>query len=525
MIGGHAAADGQVPGMVGLTHETGTVEGGVKKSNYGGGILLSVGQDGRGVALTAAHCLKYDLNTVTVLGDSLLWQKPGFTARVTEYYVHPDYAPPLGIDLAVLILDRVPADAPTAPALAGPGDGGLYAVGGEVTLAGWGPVQLNGENPDDLQVLTLPLVLPSSCKTAGRTSNDDFACCRPENGTGSSPGDSGGPVLGGTGNSRRLVAVIEGGIGASVATRVDRQHRWILDRPGIHSYVVGSAPIAVAAAPDGRTFVAHAPEGKAAAVSVLNRDWTVQASITLQGRPSAIVISADGERAYVADWRANLVRAIDTGQNAVISCVAVPAGPTALAITSDGSRLYVLNGEKVSVVNTATMNVLTSVDLHKQLTALAVAPDGASVYVTNAEDGEVTVIGTAKNAVTATWDVEGFGNTSIAVAANRIYIGSNGQDVDVLDSAGAKQPGIKLPDHRSVKALALSGPDLYVGYETTDSSNLAQAGVQVFTTAAIHAASRTRELGGAPLAALTVTPAGQVLAVNRDVSSISIIPA
>jgi YVTN family beta-propeller protein len=525
MIGGHDAEEGQFPGMIGLTHETGTVEKGLKKSNYGGGILLSVEKDGRGIALTAAHCLKYDLNTVAVHGGSLLWEKPGFTAKVREYYVHPDYAPPLGIDLAVLVLDRVPTGTNTAPALAGPGDERLYAVGSEVTLAGWGPEKLNGVNPEHLKVITLPLVLPSTCNTAGRASNDDFACCKGENGTGSSPGDSGGPVFGGEGDSRRLVAVIEGGIGASIATRVDRQRQWILERRGIHSYVVGSAPVAVTVGPDGRKFVAHAPEGKSGVVSVLGADWTMQMSIEVPGEPSAIIVAPDGARTYVADSQAKLVRVIDTVQNAALGEVKVPTGPTAMAITSDGSRLYVLNGTKVSVVNTATMEVLTSIDLGETLTALAVAPGNALVYVTNAENGEVMVIDTVLNRVIDTWDVYGFGNTSIAAAADAVYIGSNGREVYVRGSDGVEKPGIELPAHRVVKSLALSGAHLYVGYETNNSSNLAQVGVEVFNTQALDEASRTRELGGAPLASLTVTPTGEVLAVNRDVSSISIIQA
>jgi YVTN family beta-propeller protein len=521
MIGGRKAVEGDIPGMIGLTRETGTAEKDLKNSNYGGGILLSAEQNGRGAVLTAAHCLKYDLNTVTVHGGSLLWEQPGFTAKVKEYYVHPDYAPPLGIDLAVLILDGVPTNAQTAPALAGSDDAGLYAVGNTVTLAGWGPEKLNGANPESLQVLAMPLVLPSSCNKAGRKSNEDFACCKKVNGDGSSPGDSGGPVLGGAENSRRLVAVIEGGIGASIATRVDKQREWILNPAGIHSYVVGSAPVAVAVARDGRKFVAHAPEGKQATVTVLLEDWTMQASIAVPGRPSAIVVSADGARAYVADWQANQVLVIDT-ENASFSEVKVPSSPTALAITSDGSRLYVLNGEAVSVVNTGTMQVLTSLNLGRTATALAVAPGDALVYVTSEQDSKVKIIDTAANIVTATWDVGEWGNTSIAVAADRIYIGS-GQDVHIRDGAGVEQRGAEIPGDRLVKSLALSGAGLYVGYETNNSSNLAQAGVQIFKAQDVRAGSCTRELGGAPLASLTPASAGQVLAVNRDVSSISII--
>jgi YVTN family beta-propeller protein len=323
--------------------------------------------------------------------------------------------------------------------------------------------------------------------------------------------------------SRRLVAIIEGGFGASVATRVDVQRQWILGRPGIHSYVVPSRPVGISAAPDGRKFVAHAPDDKPGAVTVFNSDWTVRANIPLPGKPAAIAVSPDGARAYVADWQNSCVRVINTAQNALDGQIAIPASPTVLAVKPDGSRLYVLNHKQVSVVDTVAMQVLTSVRLDARLTAMAVAPDGTRLYVTNADDGEVKIIDTAQNTVTGTWDVGGFGNTAIVATANRVYIGSDGEDVCVRDAAGAEVTEVKLSPNRSAKALALSGTHLYVGYETTNSSNLAQAGVQIYDTQALHGTSQTRELGGAPIAALTVTSAGDVLAVNRDVSSISII--
>jgi hypothetical protein len=132
------------------------------KAHYGGAILIRRNNLGRAVALTAAHCLNYDLNAVTVRGGSLQWHS-GKTAKVREYYVHPEYALPAGIDLAVLILDDSLPEVSLAPALAGQGDDALYLTGSEVTMAGWGPTAINGESWNDLQVLTLPLVDSGGC--------------------------------------------------------------------------------------------------------------------------------------------------------------------------------------------------------------------------------------------------------------------------------------------------------------------------------------------------------------------------
>src|SRR5262245_13195380 len=113
MIGGHNAEPGEIPGMLGLRTEN---------ENYGGAAFIGV-RNGRAVALTAAHCMHYDLNTIVVHGGSLQWKDSPYTARVKEYFVHPRYAPPDGIDLAVLILDNGLPDVAQAPRLAGPDDG------------------------------------------------------------------------------------------------------------------------------------------------------------------------------------------------------------------------------------------------------------------------------------------------------------------------------------------------------------------------------------------------------------------
>ena len=68
-------------------------------------------------------------------------------------------------------------------------------------------------------------------------------------------------------------------------------------------------------------------------------------------RPSAIAISPDGTRAYVAnqgaaDPRANTVAVIDTQTNQLLTSIPVGKTPAALAITPDGARVYVANEDE-----------------------------------------------------------------------------------------------------------------------------------------------------------------------------------
>lgn len=509
MIGGSNAAEGAIPGMLGLIHNN---------ENYGGAILIGRGGHGRAVALTAAHCLNYDLNKVTVRGGSLKWYSGGRTAAVKEYFIHPDYALPKGIDLAVLVLDGPLEDVPLAPAVAGQGDAALYVPGAEVTMAGWGPEVTNGRNWDDLQAFTLSLVEPESCDREGRASNADFACCR-SGSKKTTAGDSGGPVIGGSGDARRLLGSIEGGKGgASIATRTDKQAAWIGNPRHIHSYVVGSDPAAIAVVPgSGRKYILH----DGGTVSVLHADWSSAGKLEFSGAVRAIVGSPVGKVAYVTYEL--IVSAINFETGLAIGSVVISALSSALAITSDGRLLFVSHGNSVTIIDTATMETAGTVNLNFPPSALAVTPDGKRIYVITGEDTEVRVIDFPALSVSS-WDNGGFANTCVAATADHVYVGSNGREVNVRDYKGKQVAEIQLLEYREVKSLALSQRELYVGYETIDSTP-AQAGVQVFDTSHDHQPLRARQLGRAPLGSLTPLPAGGIYAVNRLVSSISVISA
>lgn len=73
--------------------------------------------------------------------------------------------------------------------------------------------------------------------------------------------------------------------------------------------------------------------------------------------------------------------------------------------------MYVTNflAGNVSVIDTATDAVLTTIEIDRVGTGVAVSPDGAYVYVTGYEQG-VTVIETATNTVVETVVVPGVTN-------------------------------------------------------------------------------------------------------------------
>ena len=88
--------------------------------------------------------------------------------------------------------------------------------------------------------------------------------------------------------------------------------------------------------------------------------------------------------------------------------IAVGNTPTNASIRGDQSSAYVANVDSntVSVVNTATNAVVTTVNVGPGPLFAAITPNGANVYLSNNGTNTVSVISTATNAVGATITVE-----------------------------------------------------------------------------------------------------------------------
>ncbi len=117
-------------------------------------------------------------------------------------------------------------------------------------------------------------------------------------------------------------------------------------------------PYEVVAAPDGKVY-ASAWGGDAVNVFGVNADGTLaDAGKVVVGRhPSALALSADGSRLFVASASTDRVAVVDTKQRRVVTQLADPppsgalegSTPDALALSADGSRLFVAEADNNSV--------------------------------------------------------------------------------------------------------------------------------------------------------------------------------
>ena len=74
-------------------------------------------------------------------------------------------------------------------------------------------------------------------------------------------------------------------------------------------------------------------------------------------------MSPDGTRAYVTNQTSNTVSVINTGTNTVVTTITGFTIPRGVAFSPDGTRAYVANvaAATISVVDTATNTVLTTI--------------------------------------------------------------------------------------------------------------------------------------------------------------------
>ncbi len=174
-----------------------------------------------------------------------------------------------------------------------------------------------------------------------------------------------------------------------------------------------------------------------------------QASIGVGTTPSAVVVSPDGQRLYVANTGSSTVSVINTATGQKIDAnpsnifstdISVGSSPGALALSPDGKRLYVANtgSGTVSVINTDTYaridanpsNIFsTDITVGSSPSALAFGSDGR-LYVANRGSNTVSVINTATNTVVDTNpNVSGTQSISVGSSPSALVAGPRRQAV------------------------------------------------------------------------------------------------
>ncbi|MEV5486190.1 MULTISPECIES: IPT/TIG domain-containing protein [Streptomyces] len=155
--------------------------------------------------------------------------------------------------------------------------------------------------------------------------------------------------------------------------------------------------------------------------------------------PIVASITPDSRYLYVTNFGSSSVSVIDTTTRSVITTIGVANGPWGVAVAPDGLRAYVacFGTNSVAVIDTATRTVTASISgLNKPL-GLAVSPDGSRLYVASQGGNRVDVISTATDTIIASVPV-GTGPRNVAVTPDgtEVYVTEEGANaVSVIDTA------------------------------------------------------------------------------------------
>jgi YVTN family beta-propeller protein len=264
-------------------------------------------------------------------------------------------------------------------------------------------------------------------------------------------------------------------------------------RPGkIVEKVVTPATWGVAVRDDGLTYFTQHQEGGVGITSTTTR--TVNGFIPTGFNPIGLAFSPDGGTAYVTNMLSNNVGVIDVASAQQVATISTDfAEPFVVRVSPDGERLFIAtNGTAVLIVETATRQVVGTVEVGWAPNAFAVHPDGRMMYVSSFMGGTVSEIDMFTGTVLRTFPVGGTPqDMAVNRKGNRLYVGNEQGYLNEID----------LPTGQELPRIPLAGGAFGIGVTPDDGeayvSIPSRGVVQVFGLQT-RKLSRTINVGGDP---------------------------
>ena len=157
---------------------------------------------------------------------------------------------------------------------------------------------------------------------------------------------------------------------------------------------VGDMPSNITISPNGyQAFVTNFGRGKIGRIDFIETSsHRILGQVEVGVRPLAAVVSALGDRLFVACGGSNELYIIDTASRKVIKQVPVGLGPDALALSPDGNTLYVSNSgsNDLSVVDLLDLKEVRRVSVGSKPFSIAVSQTGL-IFVVETGDNALSV--------------------------------------------------------------------------------------------------------------------------------------
>lgn len=174
--------------------------------------------------------------------------------------------------------------------------------------------------------------------------------------------------------------------------------------PVVTYYSRSSTPGGLALNSDSSVLAMASSSTSAAELVNTATGGTAETESSLPNTPSAVATAPTGQTrffAYVSNYGSGTVSVLDTVTNSVVTTLTVGTGPMGIAVAPDNSAVFVANygSSTVSVINpadiwTGTNPVVATVSLaaSSEPDALAVTPSGTGLLVAEYATGQVQVV-------------------------------------------------------------------------------------------------------------------------------------
>lgn len=212
---------------------------------------------------------------------------------------------------------------------------------------------------------------------------------------------------------------------------------------------VDIGPLDLTVSADGQLVYVTNSESKSISVidvASLTRRTRIRVPISGERGPYGVAIHPDGKRLYVTDINGNQVLIVDTARRATIGRIDVIEDPRSLVISADGTRLYVSGGDfdddgdgGISVIDTESESVVTTLRMDGGIFRLALSPDGSRLYATDRANAQLVVVDVAQNRVVNSVQVlpEGEETRDLFVSrdGSQIYVANqNSNELVIFDA-------------------------------------------------------------------------------------------
>jgi YVTN family beta-propeller protein len=226
-----------------------------------------------------------------------------------------------------------------------------------------------------------------------------------------------------------------------------------------------------------KTEIATMKEAWIAARNEATREMEVamaaKAEIEAKKKIAAEIRAKMGEMLYVVNKGSDVVSVIATATQEIMETLQVGKSPQRLAVTPDRTRILITNAgdDTVSTIDTVTHETIAVLSVGNRPLGIAIHPDGTKAYVANYGSGTVSVLDLQTNRVSEIRVGDSPVSVAFVYGGVRAFVANSlSQTISVIDEATQRViREIRLPD-KSPEGVAVA-PDGKKAYVTNEQSD------------------------------------------------------